>query len=155
MYPVKPNIAQGAHVSSREQYEELYRESLHVPLVLAWPGDRSHPLRVAKTLHQQLPDAVLDIADEETGKDVRLVFSGDIGRPGIPILKDPEPVIAVSEMADSSVNLVVRPWCTKEDYWGLRFDLTRRFKEELESAGCSIPYPQTDVHLHTKSTSAA
>jgi small conductance mechanosensitive channel len=71
------------------------------------------------------------------------------------VLKDPEPVVAVSEMADSSVNLVVRPWCTKEDYWGLRFDLTRRFKEGLEAAGCSIPYPQTDVHLHTESPSAA
>jgi small conductance mechanosensitive channel len=71
------------------------------------------------------------------------------------VLNDPEPVIAVSEMADSSVNIVVRPWCKKEDYWGLRFDLTRRFKEEIEAAGCSIPYPQTDVHLHTKSTSAA
>jgi small conductance mechanosensitive channel len=71
------------------------------------------------------------------------------------VLKDPEPLIAVSEMADSSVNIVVRPWCKKEDYWGLRFDLTRRFKEEIEAAGCSIPYPQTDVHLHTKSSSAA
>ena len=71
------------------------------------------------------------------------------------VLKDPEPLIAVSEMADSSINIVVRPWCKKEDYWGLRFDLTRRFKEELEAAGCSIPYPQTDVHLHTKSSSAA
>jgi small conductance mechanosensitive channel len=64
------------------------------------------------------------------------------------VLPDPEPVVAVSELADSSVNLVVRPWCKKEDYWGLRFDLTRRFKEELEAAGCSIPFPQTDVHLH-------
>jgi small conductance mechanosensitive channel len=71
------------------------------------------------------------------------------------VLKDPEPQVAVSEMADSSVNIVVRPWCKKEDYWGLRFDLTRRFKEEIEAAGCSIPYPQTDVHLHTKSSSAA
>jgi small conductance mechanosensitive channel len=64
------------------------------------------------------------------------------------VLSDPEPVIAVSELADSSVNLVVRPWCTKEDYWGLRFDLTRKFKEELEAAGCSIPFPQTDIHVH-------
>jgi small conductance mechanosensitive channel len=63
------------------------------------------------------------------------------------VLKDPEPVIAVGELADSSVNLVVRPWCRKEDYWGLRFDLTRTLKERLESAGCSIPFPQTDVHL--------
>jgi small conductance mechanosensitive channel len=64
------------------------------------------------------------------------------------VLRDPEPVVAVSELADSSVNLVVRPWCKKEDYWGLRFDLHRKLKEELEAAGCSIPFPQTDVHLH-------
>jgi small conductance mechanosensitive channel len=64
------------------------------------------------------------------------------------VLNDPAPVIAVSELADSSVNLVVRPWCTKEDYWGVYFDLTRALKEELESSGCSIPFPQTDVHLH-------
>ncbi len=63
------------------------------------------------------------------------------------VLQEPEPAIAVSELGDSSVNLVVRPWCTKEDYWALRFDLTRRLKERLEAAGCSIPYPQRDVHL--------
>jgi small conductance mechanosensitive channel len=70
------------------------------------------------------------------------------------VLSDPEPVVAVSELADSSVNLVVRPWCRKEDYWGLRFDLTRKFKEELEQGGCSIPYPQHDVHLHQSNGSA-
>ena len=64
------------------------------------------------------------------------------------VLKDPSPVIAVSELADSSVNLVVRPWCTKEDYWSLRFDLTEKFKVKLEEAGCSIPFPQQDVHMH-------
>lgn len=63
------------------------------------------------------------------------------------VLSEPEPVVAVSELADSSVNIVVRPWCKKEDYWGLRFDLMRGLKEELEAAGCSIPYPQRDVHL--------
>ncbi len=66
-------------------------------------------------------------------------------------LKDPEPTVAVSEMADSSINLVVRPWCKKEDYWALRFDLTRKMKEELEAAGCSIPFPQQDVHLFKES----
>jgi small conductance mechanosensitive channel len=70
------------------------------------------------------------------------------------VLKDPAPVVAVSELADSSVNFVVRPWCTKEDYWDLRFDLTRKMKEELEAAGCSIPYPQNDVHLHQVSKPA-
>jgi len=63
------------------------------------------------------------------------------------VLKDPEHLVAVSEMADSSVNFVVRPWCAASDYWPLRFDLTRRLKEGLEAAGCSIPYPQRDVHV--------
>jgi small conductance mechanosensitive channel len=70
------------------------------------------------------------------------------------VLADPEPTVAVSELADSSVNLVVRPWCQKEDYWALRFDLVRRFKEELEQSGCSIPYPQHDVHVHQMNGSA-
>jgi small conductance mechanosensitive channel len=64
------------------------------------------------------------------------------------VLAEPSPVVAVSELGDSSVNIVVRPWCTKEDYWGLRFDLMRTFKERLEAAGCSIPYPQQDVHMY-------
>lgn len=64
------------------------------------------------------------------------------------VLKDPEYVVAVGELGDSSVNILVRPWCNVTDYWALRFDLTRAFKERLEAAGCSIPYPQRDVHLH-------
>ena len=63
------------------------------------------------------------------------------------VLDDPAPQIAVAELADSSVNIVVRPWCKGADYWGLKFDLTRAFKEELEAAGCSIPFPQRDVHV--------
>jgi small conductance mechanosensitive channel len=43
--------------------------------------------------------------------------------------------------------LVVRPWCKKEDYWPLRFHLTQVIKERLEAGGCSIPYPQRDVHI--------
>ena len=63
------------------------------------------------------------------------------------VLSDPPAQIAVSELGDSSVNFVVRPWSRSEDYWALRFDLTRRIKEELEREGCSIPFPQRDVHL--------
>ena len=70
------------------------------------------------------------------------------------VLDDPEPVVAVADLADSSVNLVVRPWCAGSDYWPLRFDLTRKIKEELEAAGCSIPYPQRDVHLHQEGSTS-
>ena len=70
------------------------------------------------------------------------------------VLQEPATTIAVSEMADSSVNFVVRPWCQRTDYWALRFDLTRKLKEELERAGCSIPFPQRDVHVHQVQTGA-
>jgi len=64
------------------------------------------------------------------------------------VIDEPEPMIAVGELADSSVNILVRPWCNRDNYWRLRCDLTRKFKEELEEAGCSIPFPQHDVHLY-------
>ncbi len=63
------------------------------------------------------------------------------------VLRDPALTVAVSELGDSSVNLVVRPWCRGSDYWDLRFDLTRTLKEELKAAGCSIPFPQRDIHV--------
>ena len=64
------------------------------------------------------------------------------------VLKDPAPTVAVSELADSSVNFVVRPWVKTGDYWPVRCDLTERVKLEFDSQGISIPFPQTDVHLH-------
>jgi small conductance mechanosensitive channel len=67
------------------------------------------------------------------------------------VLADPAPLVAVDELGDSSVNFVVRPWCVAADYWSVRRDLVRACKEELEAAGCSIPYPQRDVHLHQPS----
>jgi len=71
------------------------------------------------------------------------------------VLSEPAPTVAVAELADSSVNIVVRPWCKREDYWNLRFDLTQKIKEELEAAGCSIPFPQRDVHVTEVKASAA
>jgi small conductance mechanosensitive channel len=67
------------------------------------------------------------------------------------VLTDPAPLVAVSNLGDSSVDIVVRPWCQGADYWALKFDLTRQLKEGLEAAGCSIPYPQRDVHLFQQS----
>ena len=64
------------------------------------------------------------------------------------VLKDPAPTIAVAELADSSVNFVVRPWVKSADYWDVKFDLTEAVKLEMDKAGISIPYPQQDVHLH-------
>ncbi|NPA16330.1 mechanosensitive ion channel family protein [Persephonella sp.] len=63
------------------------------------------------------------------------------------ILKDPAPTVAVSELADSSVNFVVRPWVKASDYWPVYFDLLETIKTRFDEVGISIPYPQMDVHL--------
>jgi small conductance mechanosensitive channel len=98
-------------------------------------------------------DIVLGISYDDDITNAIAVVNAVLGKDSR-VLSDPEPTVAVSELADSSVNLVVRPWCRKEDYWSLRFDLIRRFKEDLEQGGCSIPYPQRDVHLHQVNGSA-
>ncbi|MBU2965858.1 mechanosensitive ion channel [Amphritea sp. 2_MG-2023] len=64
------------------------------------------------------------------------------------VLQDPAPVIAVSELADSSVNFVVRPWVNAADYWAVKFDTTESVKLRFDQEGISIPFPQMDVHQY-------
>ena len=64
------------------------------------------------------------------------------------ILDDPACTIAVSELGDSSVNFVVRPWASTADYWGVKFDLTEAIKKRFDKEGISFPFPQQDVHLY-------
>lgn len=64
------------------------------------------------------------------------------------ILKDPAPTVAVAELADSSVNFVVRPWVQAADFWGVKFDFTEAVKLRFDEEGIGIPFPQMDVHLH-------
>jgi small conductance mechanosensitive channel len=64
------------------------------------------------------------------------------------ILKDPAPVVAVAELADSSVNFNVRPWCATGEYWNVYFDTHEKVKLAFDAEGISIPYPQMDVHQH-------
>lgn len=64
------------------------------------------------------------------------------------ILKDPEPVVRVHELADSSVNFVVRPWVKTGDYFTVYWDVTRTVKERFDAEQISIPYPQQDIHVH-------
>jgi small conductance mechanosensitive channel len=64
------------------------------------------------------------------------------------ILKDPAPQVAVSELGDSSVNFVVRPWVNSGDYWNVMFEFTEEVKLRFDKEGISIPFPQMDVHVH-------
>jgi len=67
------------------------------------------------------------------------------------ILKDPEVVIVVSALADSSVNFAVRAWVKAPDYWGVFFDMNENVYKTFGSEGLNIPFPQMDVHLHKDS----
>ncbi|MDU0113321.1 mechanosensitive ion channel [Psychrosphaera aquimarina] len=64
------------------------------------------------------------------------------------ILKDPEVFIAVSQLADSSVNFAVRAWVKAPDYWGVYFDMNENVYKTFGKEGLNIPFPQMDVHLH-------
>lgn len=70
------------------------------------------------------------------------------------ILKDPAPQIAMLELADSSVNFVVRPWVKASDYWGVYMEVTEKIKKAFDANGISIPYPQRDVHVYQHDVSA-
>jgi small conductance mechanosensitive channel len=62
------------------------------------------------------------------------------------ILADPAPAVVVGELADSSVNFNVRPWCKTSDYWGVYSDVHEKIKLTFDAEGISIPYPQMDIH---------
>ena len=70
------------------------------------------------------------------------------------VLKDPEPAVKVHELADSAVNFVVRPWVETDNYWDVYWDITRAVKERFDAEGISIPFPQSDVHLHQTAATA-
>ena len=64
------------------------------------------------------------------------------------VLSDPQPVIRVHELADSSGSFICRPWTKTVYYWTVYWDLMQQMKENFDAAGVSIPFPQRDVHLH-------
>jgi small conductance mechanosensitive channel len=66
---------------------------------------------------------------------------------------DPAPVVAVSQLAESSVDFVVRPWVNNADYWNVKWDLTERIKLGFDQHGFTIPFPQRDLHVYTSNTS--
>ncbi len=94
-------------------------------------------------------DLVIGIGYDDDIKKAKEVLN-QIVREETRVMDTPSPLIAVSELADSSVNFVVRSWVKTSDYWGVYFDLTEKIKLTFDEQGISIPYPQQDVHIHTQ-----
>ena len=92
-------------------------------------------------------DMVFGIGYDDDIKQAQDILQSIVSQaPGV--LSEPAPSIAVSELADSSVNFVVRPWVKTGDYWDVKFYLTEKIKLAFDEAGISIPYPQQDVHMY-------
>ncbi|BAO44620.1 small conductance mechanosensitive channel [Thiolapillus brandeum] len=92
-------------------------------------------------------DLVVGVSYDADIKETRDILQ-DIVNSDERVLKDPEPLIVVGELADSSVNFFVRVWVESADYWGVFFDANETIKLRLDEAGIGIPYPQRDVHLY-------
>jgi len=99
-------------------------------------------------------DMVIGVSYGDDLKKAREVIEGVLAAESR-ILAEPAPVVAVSALADSSVNFVVRPWVNGADYWPTYFDLTERIKVTLEENGLSIPFPQHDVYIKEGNPAAA
>lgn len=98
-------------------------------------------------------DMVIGVSYEDDLKKAKEVIKGVLATEER-ILPDPAPLVAVSALADSSVNFVVRPWVKGTDYWATYFDLTERIKVALDENGITIPFPQRDVHVKNGSLAA-
>lgn len=96
-------------------------------------------------------DLVIGISYDDDMKKARQLML-DVINSDERILKDPEPVIAVDALADSSVNFVVRPWVNSSDYWAVRWHLLEAIKESFDANGITIPYPQQTVYMHSAET---
>jgi small conductance mechanosensitive channel len=70
------------------------------------------------------------------------------------VLKDPEPVVKLHELGDSSVNFICRPWVKPENYWEVYWNITREVKRRFDAEGVSIPFPQRDVHIYQETGNA-
>lgn len=92
-------------------------------------------------------DMVFGIAYEDDIAKAKGIIE-DILKSDSRVLNHPEYVIAVGELADSSVNIFVRPWTATSNYWNVYFDLTEKIKVEFDKNDISIPFPQVDFHLH-------
>jgi len=91
-------------------------------------------------------DMVFGISYDDDIRKAKEIIRGVIDSDGL-ILKDPETVIGVGELAESSVNFNVRPWVNSGDYLAVKFDLTEKIKLAFDENNISIPYPQMDVHV--------
>ncbi|MEA3243953.1 MAG: mechanosensitive ion channel [Pseudomonadota bacterium] len=106
-------------------------------------GDNITNYSAKETRRVDMTVGVAYDADLSKVKNVLIDIIGKESR----IHSDPAPQVAVAELADSSVNFVVRVWTNTADYWGVKFDITETIKNRFDEEGIGIPFPQHDIHI--------
>lgn len=117
-------------------------QTVHVPNSKIW-GDVIVNMTANSTRRVDMTFGISYADDVERAKGVLMSLVGSHEK----ILSDPEPTIRLHALADSSVNLIVRPWVKTEDYWEVFWDVTEGVKRTFDEAGISIPFPQREVHV--------
>ncbi len=150
--PFKVNdFVQIAGVSGTVQEITIFNTILHTPdnQQLIVPNGKIHNDTITNVNANptRRVDLVIGISYDDDIKAAHRLLE-DIVAADERILAEPKTTIAVSELAESSVNFVVRPWVKTADYWNVYFHLLETIKLRFDEAGISIPYPQQDVHLH-------
>lgn len=145
------DFIEGAGVSGTVDSIQIFTTTLKTPdnKVIIVPNAKLSGDNITNYSAQETRrvDLTVGAAYEADVKHVREVLAGIIAdEPRI--LPDPAPFIGIAELADNSVNFVVRVWAKSGDYWGVHFDMTEQVKLRFDKEGIGIPYPQRDVHVY-------
>jgi len=118
----------------------------HVRIVLPNAHVAEHPIRNWSSNGTRRLDLDIEVGVDSDLPRVRAAIGAALREtPGV--LAEPAPVVAASDFGDTSVRLVIRPWCRHEDYWQLRFELPERVKDAVEASGAALPCPERSIRL--------
>jgi len=145
------NIIEAAGVTGKVVDIAIFSTTLNTPDNVPITAPNGQPyggiIKNYNVLNTRRVDMVMGIS-YDADIDQAMTILADLCDKDSRILKDPAPDIAVSELADSSVNIIVRPWINPDDYWGVYFDMHKNVKQAFDAAGIEIPFPQTVVHMN-------
>jgi small conductance mechanosensitive channel len=106
-----------------------------------------NPIVNYTALNQRMIDMRVGISySDNMGKAIKVAM--DVLKKNKNVLKDPTPNVAVANLGDSSVDLLIRPWVNTSDYWAAKWEITKQIKEAFDKEKISIPFPQRDIHLY-------
>ncbi|MEF8879988.1 MAG: mechanosensitive ion channel family protein [Candidatus Thermoplasmatota archaeon] len=129
----------GASVTTLVTYDN---KKVVVPNSNIW----GNPVTNYTAFDKRMIDMTIGIGyGDDMNKAIKIVMKLLKGHPNV--LENPSPMVAVNELGDSSVNLIVRPWTKTGDYWSTKRELTQQIKEAFDEEGISIPFPQRDIHM--------